>query len=516
MTDEPTAPRPRVRFAPSPTGYLHVGGARTALFNWLFARSQGGAFVLRIEDTDRERSSGAMTAAILEGMTWLGLDWDEGPLHQADGVDRHRGDVEQLLAAGHAYRCFCSPAALDVRRAAAAGAAAAGAYRYDRHCLAHVPPGDAERRAAAGEPHAVRFRVPEGITAWDDVVHGPTRFANEDIEDFVVLRSDGTPIYNMAVVSDDLYMRITHVLRGDDHLSNTPKQILLYRALGHEPPVFAHLPMILGPDGKRLSKRHGATAIGEYRARGILPWAMVNFLALLGWSPGDDQEVFGGPEELVARFTPERINRKSAIFDTTKLEWLNGQHLSRFPVTELEPLVLDALRRRGGATGEDAAGGGVTAAAAADAAVQRGLGGPAAFRALLDLLKLRARSIDDIARQTLAYLIDPVSYDADAAAKHWQQPAEVRDRLAALRDRLAAADWDAAALEEALRHLADELGIGAGKLIHPLRVALTGAAASPGIFDVLLVLGRDRSVRRLDDALGALAQRAAASSPGPA
>ena len=244
---------PRVRFAPSPTGYLHVGGARTALFNWLYARGQGGVFVLRIEDTDRERSSDEMTQAILDGMTWLGLDWDEGPFHQADGFDRHRADVQKIVDAGSAYRCFCSPAELQAKRDALGDE-----YRYDRAC-ANLDPADVERRLAEEQPFTVRFRVPEGTTGWDDVVHGETRFRNEDIDDFIILRSDGTPIYNLAVVSDDIEMRITHVLRGDDHLSNTPKQILLYRALGAEVPTFGHLPMILGPDGKRLSKRHGAT-----------------------------------------------------------------------------------------------------------------------------------------------------------------------------------------------------------------------------------------------------------------
>jgi glutamyl-tRNA synthetase len=307
---EPTV---RLRFAPSPTGYLHVGGARTALFNWLYARQTGGALVLRIEDTDRERSSDDMTAAILEGMSWLGLDWDEGPYHQADGFDRHRQEVERLLEAGQAYRCFCTAEALQARRDAAEAEGGPGAYRYDRRCSL-VAPEEAGSRSTAGEPHTVRFRVPEGETAWDDLVHGDTRFDNAHIEDFIILRSDGTPIYNLAVVSDDIDMRITHVLRGDDHLSNTPKQLLLYRALGAPEPRFGHLPMILGSDGKRLSKRHGATAVGEYRERGILPEAMINFLALLGWNPGDEQEIME-QHELIARFSLERILKKSSVFD---------------------------------------------------------------------------------------------------------------------------------------------------------------------------------------------------------
>jgi glutamyl-tRNA synthetase len=476
--------RIRVRFAPSPTGYLHVGGARTALFNWLFARHHGGVFVLRIEDTDRERSSEAMTRAILEGMEWLGLDWDEGPFHQADGVERHRRDALRLLESGHAYRCFCTPEELEARRARAAGAPEA--FRYDRTCLLTVSPEEAERRAAAGQPYAVRFRVPEGTTAWDDAVHGRVEFDNAAIEDFIILRSDGTPVYNMAVVSDDIEMRITHVIRGDDHVSNTPKQILLYRALGQEPPIFAHVPMILGPDGKRLSKRHGATAVGEYRDQGILPEAMVNFLALLGWSPGGDQEVFD-VDELIRRFSLEGINKKSAVFDPQKLEWMNGQHLSRLSAADLEPEITERIVRAGLARAEDLA-------------ARRDW-----YHRLIDLLKVRARSLDDIVEQARSYLLDRVVYDEEAVRKHWKDPAEVRARLAALRQRLAAAPaWDEATLEAELRALADELGVGAGKLIHPLRVSLTGTAVSPGIFEVLVVMGPELALRRLDDAIGAL------------
>jgi glutamyl-tRNA synthetase len=467
----------RVRFAPSPTGYLHVGGARTALFNWLLARHTGGTFVLRIEDTDRERSSDAMTQAILESMTWLGLDWDEGPYHQADGLERHVADVQRLLDAGRAYRCFCSPAELEQRRAAAAGTDP-HAFRYDRRCLTAVPPEESARRAAAGEVHAVRFRVPDGETAWHDAVYERIAFANADIEDFVILRSDGTPIYNMAVVSDDAAMQITHVIRGDDHVSNTPKQILLYEALDVQVPTFAHVPMILGADGRRLSKRHGATAVGEYRNQGMLPEAMVNFLALLGWNPGTDEEVFTRAE-LIARFSLEGINRKSAVFDPRKLEWMNGQHIARLPMAELEPLVLEAFVRHG--LGD------------ADALRARGPW----LHALIDLLRARARVIDDFAQQAVPYLREDFEYDSEAVAKHWKDP-ETGARLAALGARFAdVAEWTEPALESALRAQAEQLGIGAGKLIHPLRVALVGQAVSPGIFEVAVVLGRERVLVRL-------------------
>ena len=486
---------PRVRFAPSPTGYLHVGGARTALFNWLYARHHGGTFILRIEDTDRERSSDAMVQAILDGMEWLGLDWDEGPHHQADGVDRHRRDALRLLEEGMAYRCFCTPEDLEAKRRAAEDRKTA--YRYDRHCTLTVSHEESVRRAAAGEAFTIRFRVPDGETVWDDAVHARTRFANEEIEDFIVLRSDGTPVYNMAVVSDDRAMGITHVIRGDDHLSNTPKQILLYRALGWTQPTFAHVPMILGSDGKRLSKRHGATAVGEYREQGILPWAMVNFLALLGWSPGDDTEIMD-LDELVERFSLDGINRKSAIFDTAKLEWLNGQHLTAAPANRLEPMVVDRLAAAGAAT-------------PAELALRQEW-----LLQLIDLLKVRARTVDDIVRQARPYLEESVEYDADAVKKHWaKQPGEVAQRLRRLRSVYAELEtWDAVALEDALRALAAELGVGAGKLIHPVRVAVTGMAVSPGVFEVLVAMGRDRTLSRLDAAIPVIQRLDTADTTG--
>jgi glutamyl-tRNA synthetase len=478
MTD---ATVPRVRFAPSPTGYLHVGGARTALFNWLFARRHDGVFVLRIEDTDRERSSEAMTRAILDGMRWLGLDWDEGPVHQADGLERHRADAERLLAGGRAYRCFCSVEELDARRSAHPDGPAA--FRYDRRCAA-VPREESAARAAGGAAHTVRFLVPAGRTAWDDAVHGEISFDNADIEDFIILRTEGTPIYNMAVVSDDVDMRITHVIRGDDHISNTPKQILLYEALGAPVPVFAHVPMILGSDGRRLSKRHGATAIGEYEAQGILPDAMVNFLVLLGWSPGNDDEILPRAE-LIARFGLEDINRKSAVFDPKKLEWMNGRYLAARDSLELAAVLQEALAD---AHDPDAA--------------------PAApdwWARLADLLKVRSRTLAELVDQARAYVGQVPEYDADAVAKHWKDAEQTSQRLEEISRRFAGLDrFEAEALEATLRGYAEELGVGAGKVIHPLRVALTGSGASPGIFDVALLLGRERVLARIGAAVARL------------
>jgi glutamyl-tRNA synthetase len=487
-----SAVAPRVRFAPSPTGFLHVGGARTALFNWLFARSLGGVFVLRIEDTDRQRSSDEMSEAILEGMRWLGLDWDEGPCHQADGFPRHRDEALRLLAAGKAYRCFVSAEELQARRTEAE--ASGLPFRYDPRWTA-CDGADAARRAAAGEPHAIRFRVPPGETAWDDAVHGPTRFANDGIEDFVILRSDGTPIYNLAVVSDDMDMRITHVIRGDDHLSNTPKQIMLYRALGAEVPTFAHLPMILGPDGRRLSKRHGATAVGEYRTEGILPDALVNFLALLGWYPGEDRDVMT-LGEMISLFSLEGVNRKSAVLDPVKLHWMNGQYLARTDATVLLAEVGPAL----------VAEGLVDEAEIADRHDW--------FITLLELLRVRSRTIPEIAAQARGYLTPGVEkYDVAAVAKHWKDPADAGAKLDAAWRAIAAVDaWEPAALESALRDAAERAGTGLGKLVHPLRLALVGSSASPGIGDVLALLGRSEAELRIRTARERLRRGAAPGS----
>jgi glutamyl-tRNA synthetase len=473
----------RVRFAPSPTGFLHVGGARTALFNWLYARKTGGTFVLRIEDTDRDRSTDEHTRTILDGMTWLGLTWDEGPFHQADGLDRHRADAMRLLEAGSAYRCFCTQEALAARREAMGVE-----YRYDRSCAA-IPPAESERRAGAGEPFTVRFRVPDGRTSWEDSVHGTTAFENTSIDDFIVLRTDGTPIYNLAVVSDDIHMRITHVVRGDDHIPNTPKQILLYEALGAAVPTFAHLPMILGADGRKLSKRHGATAVGDYAALGVLPEALFNFLALLGWNPGDEREVMGA-DELVDAFTLERINRKSAVFDTEKLFWMNGHYLAARPSETVLELVAPLLVEQGTLRAEEVE-------------PRR-----AWLLHLIGLLAARARSVLEIPAQARLYLTDEVPYDADDVARQWKDAEAASARLAAVREALAAVEpWSVEAIEAGLRGAAERAGVGFGKVAQPLRVALTGSAASPGIDHVAFLLGRERSLLRIDAALGMLSPR---------
>lgn len=468
----------RLRFAPSPTGYLHVGGARTAIFNWLFARKEGGVLVLRIEDTDRVRSSEEHTKVILDGLTWLGVDWDEGPFFQSEGVERHRADATRLLEEGKAYRDFTDTAAMRLE------AKERGMHpsRVVREKMMDLGAESAKQRAEAGEPFAIRLLVPDGETVFDDLVHGEMRFGNDDIDDLVILRSDGTPTYNLAVVSDDADMRITHVLRGDDHLSNAPKQVLLYRALGYPEPVFAHVPLILGSDGRKLSKRHGAMAVGDYAEEGIVPEAMMNFLALLGWSPGDDRELMTR-EELLGAFGIERLLKSASVFDIDKLEWLNGRHLDAYSDEELAKCLRDLLQ-------ED------------DSFCSGFLDDVNWLSELLGLIKPRARRLDQLAEQARPFVCQNLHFDMKAVEKHLNKdPGAAIKRLQSLYETFRGADWTREELEVSLRDLASQMEVGAGKLIHPLRIALTGNMASPGIFDVLYLLGRERSLSRIEDAV---------------
>jgi len=469
---------PRVRFAPSPTGYLHVGGARTALFNWLYAKHTGGVFVLRIEDTDRERSTDAHTRVILDGLGWLGITWDEGPYFQGAYADRHRADAERLLAEGKAYRCFCTRDELEERRAKAE--AAGGGFRYDRRCW-RLTAGEIADRVGRKMPFTIRFFVPDEEVVWNDAVHATITVHSQELDDFVILRSDGSAIYNLAVVSDDIAMRISHVIRGDDHVSNTPKQILLYRALGHEPPVFAHVPMILGPDGKKLSKRHGATAVGDYRDQGIFPAAMRNFLALLGWSPGADREIL--PEaELIQLFSLEGIQRKPAVFDVTKLEWMNGQYLSATPADELLEPVRRELARLGIAPDT------------------RDL------RPLIDAVKTRSRTIVQLAEQ-IAVRLDRSRVRLDPKGEQLvrKMGPQFRQSLELARGTLAAvppSEWSAGRLLETLKAAAEQNGLKLGDLLQPIRVVLTGSTVSEPVNELLAVTGQEESLGRLAGYLG--------------
>jgi len=483
---------PRVRFAPSPTGYLHVGGARTALFNWLWAKKQGGTFVLRIEDTDRERSSDANTRSILEGLEWLGLNWDEGPYLQSDGVERHKLVAQRLLAQGAAYRSFATSEDLEAQRKQAQIEKRPWLRDQASRDLA---PEESERRAAAGEPFAVRFRVPEddGATRFEDKVYGTQERKHKDIEDFALLRPDGSPLYNHVVVCDDVEMRISFIIRGQDHLSNTHKQILIYQALRETPPEFAHLPLINAPDRTKLSKRrHGpVVSLTTYRDRGFLPEAFRNFLALLGWSAGDDREIYS-TDELIAAFSLEGIGRSNAILtfsESDPRQWtdrkalfLNQQYLARMPIAELLPMVRKVLE-----------GAGLWDEAWADEGTEHPW-----FAKTVDLIRARFITLLDFADAGRAYFDDAFEMDPEAVEKNLRKEPGLRDWLPELARRFEETDpWNAASSEKTLREHADGIGVKAGVLINATRTAVTGRAVGASLFEILDCLGRDRVVARL-------------------
>ncbi len=466
------------RFAPSPTGFLHIGGARTALFNWVYARANGGAMALRIEDTDRERSTPEAIDAILEGLQWLGLDWDDEPVYQHQRADRHREAVEGLLATGNAYRCYCTPEELtEMReRARAEGRAPIydGSWR-DRD------PSDAPEGIAP----AIRFKSPrDGETIVDDRVQGRVVVANKELDDLVLLRSDGSPTYMLSVVVDDHDMGVSHVIRGDDHLTNAARQSQIFTALGWPTPVFAHVPLIHGPDGAKLSKRHGALAVQAYRAMGYLPDALKNYLARLGWSHGDD-EIFT-QDQMIAWFDLDGIGKSAARFDFAKLENLNGTYIRNKPNDELLAQIETLLPLI-----EDRAG----LPEALDEVGRKSL------LAALPALKERAKTLIDLI-ESAAFLFAerPLTLE-DKAAKLLDDDA--RTRLTSLIPRLEALEpWDLASIEEAVRSTAADAGVGLGKVAQPLRSALTGRTASPGIFDVVYVLGKTEAIGRISDQLG--------------
>ncbi len=480
--------RVRVRFAPSPTGFLHMGGSRTALLNWLFARHEGGSFVLRIEDTDRERSTPEYLSAILEDLRWLGLDWDEGPecggdfgpYLQSERSRSYAPHVEKLLEAGDAYRCFCSPEELEERRSRAQ--AADGGWIYDRKCLGL---GDDERDSllAEGRPSVVRFRVPAGKTSFDDMVLGNIEFDNAELDDLVIVRQDGTPTYNFAVVVDDLEMAITHVIRGADHISNTPRQIVIWKALGHEPPTFGHQPLVLAPDKQVMSKRRGAIAVGEYRRRGYVPEAVVNYMALLGWSYGGDQEFFS-LDELLQNFDMNRVSKKPAAFDPNKLDWMNAQWLKRLDVADRTERVIPFLRMEG------------------LLAETLGPEERSHLERVVELLDDRLKVLTDIVELAGFFLAPDVVYDKIAVSKVLAKPGADKILVGLHKVLSECPDFQPETLEGAMRKLAEDAGLSLGKIVQPLRVALTGRTASPGIFETLSLLGREVSLARIDAARG--------------
>jgi glutamyl-tRNA synthetase len=464
---------PRVRFAPSPTGSLHVGGARTALYNLLFARREKGTFILRIEDTDVERSREELSAQILSAMEWLGLDYDEGPHYQSQRDDLYRAAAERLIAERKAYRAFETPEELDAERKKAE--AAGRSYRYSG-AGREIPPEESERRARAGERHVVRLKMPDETIVVEDLIRGRVEFPGEALDDFVLVRSDGHPLYHFCVCVDDADMRITHVIRGDDHLANTPKHVALFRALGAPVPRFAHLGMILGTDRKKLSKRHGAAAVEEWRDQGILPEALFNFLALLGWAPGEDREILSRAE-MEREFTLERVGASPSVFDPEKLLWMNAQYMAHMPAEEL--LARSVSHAAAGVPGREMA------------------------LQAIELHRTRARTTIEMGRALSTYANDPADYDAEGLKK--QVKADTPGLLEKLVERYEKIDeWRTETLEATLRAVAEEAGVSAGKLIHPTRLALTGTTVGAPLFDVVTLLGKETALRRLRKFLEAI------------
>lgn len=459
------------RFPPSPTGYLHIGSARTALYSWLYARRHGGRMVFRLEDTDSERSTQEAVDVILEGMAWLGLDWDDGPYYQSRRYDRYREVIGQMVAAGTAYRCYCSRERLDALREAQTAAKAKP--RYDGHCRDNPQADD-------GRPFVVRLRTPlTGAVVVKDVVRGDVVIQNSELDDLIIARSDGTPTYQLAVVVDDIDMGVTHVIRGDDHLNNTPRQIHIVEALGAPLPIYAHIPMINGADGKKLSKRHGAVSVLQYRDDGILPQALLNYLARLGWSHGD-QEIFS-PRELIEKFDIVDINKSAATFDIDKLHWVNQQYIQSLPLAELA----QHARPHFLAAGLDVAD-------------------EPLFLAVVDAQRTRAKTLFEMAEKSRPFLSEFSAFDEDAAGRHLTEAVAVP--LRDLRGRLAALEpWQPAALHAVVETVATAHDLKLGKLAQPLRVAVTGSAASPSIDVTLELVGRERCIARLDRALAYIA-----------
>lgn len=465
-----------MRFAPSPTGHLHIGAARTSLFNWLFARHHKGKFILRIEDTDMARSSDEMSQGIIEGLKWLGLDWDEGPFFQSKRIEIYRKRAEELVQNGKAYYCYCLPEEIKKRKELAPFGGRD--WMYDRRCF-KLSEEDRKRFESEGRTRAIRFLVPEGKIQYKDTVHGPITVENRNIEDFVMLRSDGLPTYHLSVVVDDLEQRITHVIRGDDHISNTPKQILLYQAYDTSKPEFAHLALILGPDKKKLSKRHGVISVLQFKEEGYLPLAILNFLAQMSWSPGEEERIYSA-EEMIKRFSLERVSKGDPILDLAKLEWLNNQLISQMQAAELAPRVIEELKRADLWHG--------------DLIEER----KEWFYKLIDLLKERSHRIKDFAVRAKPFLSDDLTYDREGIERYLKDE-RLEELLPKLRDDfLQMEDFTASNIEHVLRQRAEREGVKAALFIHALRMLVVGEPVSPGIFEVLELVGKEKTIQRIE------------------
>lgn len=477
----------RVRFAPSPTGYLHIGGARTALFNWLFAHKMGGKLILRIEDTDTERLKEDSVSQILTSLKWLDINWDEGPekggdygpYYQSERLDIYKKYVDELLASGKAYRCFCTSKELEAEREKQK--AAKQPFRYARTCR-DLSEEEVQKRIAAGQKFSVRLKIPaEGTIVVHDLIHGDVTFNLNQFDDYVIMKSNGMPTYNFAVVIDDHLMGMTHVLRAEEHLSNTPKQLFVYDAFGWEPPAFGHMSMILAPDRSKLSKRHGATSVEEFRSQGFTAPAIVNYLTLLGWGPGDEREIFS-LEETVKLFELEQMSKKAAIYDTKKLTWMNGQYLSSLPLADILPEVKPFFINAGLVD---------EAWLAANEEY---------FATLIDTVRVRVKTLAEIVEASTYFFKDINSYDEKGVAKHFKP--EAIDLLTTCMNALAKDEEFSLASTEAIYNaISAEKEIALGKVIHPTRLALTGRTVSPGMFDVMVLLGKEKTLARMQQAI---------------
>ncbi len=464
------------RFAPSPTGFLHVGGARTAIFNWILSRNFGGKFLLRIEDTDKNRSSQASIEQIFNSLQWLGIDWDGPPVYQSRQQSRHNKVAQELLARDKVYRCFCTPESLKEERQRAQ--VEKKAFLYDGRCR-HLASDRIQENIKTGMPFALRLKIDKGETVFNDLIRGKITVNHNELDEFVIVRSDGTPVYHLAVVVDDYDMEVTHIIRGDDHLPNTPKQILIYQALGWKLPFYAHLPLVHGFDGARLSKRHGATSVDEFREKGYLSEALFNYLCLLGWSPGGDREIISR-DEIISLFSLEQVNKKNAVFDEKKLKWMNGKLFSQWSTANLIELLQPMMNR----TEWDLISNNRNS-----------------FEHLISLVKTRAQTLPEIIGAIQFYFGDPAHYEEKGVNKYFRDENAI-DSLKrignALKDTIV---FGADNLEEITRNLAESMSIKAGDIIHPLRLALTGQTVSPGIFDVMQILGKEVVLRRINTAI---------------
>ncbi len=477
----------RVRFAPSPTGYLHIGGARTALFNWLFARKMKGKLILRIEDTDTERLKENSVSQILTSLKWLGLNWDEGPeagggygpYYQSERREIYEKYAAKLLEEGKAYRCFCAPADLEKEREKQR--LARQPFRYGRTCR-EMSSKETEERIARGEAYSIRIKIPQsGTITVHDLIHGDVTFNLDQLDDFVIVKSNGMPTYNFAVVVDDHMMAMTHVLRAEEHLSNTPKQLLIYEALGFEPPAFGHMPMILAPDRSKLSKRHGATSVEEFRDKGYLSEAIVNYLTLLGWGPGDEREIIS-LEETVKLFKLEQMSKKAAVYDTKKLTWMNGQYLSDLPLEKVLPEAEKFFIKNNLIT-------------------ETWLNENNEFFAkLVDVVRVRVKTLQEVVDASGYFFKDFADYDEKGKAKYFKpETAELLEkcRVAIAEDN----EYSLKSLEDIYSRIAEENGLALGKIVHPTRLALTGRTVSPGLFDVMYLLGKKKTIERMGRAI---------------